>query len=156
MKSAHVGTRNVRAGLLLIAVGLAVGLLMSLYAFVPMLPKVPASLDDYTDLPRRMIRLGHIAAIMLPLLNILFGLVIDRLELRYKLKSTASWLLIAGAALGPAALFVEAFSETARTLHLTAVPFTAFCVGTFILSWGALRDPAWVSAKSRRDIMDSP
>ena len=138
MKSAHIGTRNVRAGLMLIAIGLGVGLLMSLYAFVPMLPKVPASFDDYTDLPRRMIRLGHIAAIMLPLLNVLFGLVIDRLELRYKLKNAASWLLIAGAA----------FSETARTLHLTAAPFTAFCIGTFILSWGAVGRPA--------DIMNAP
>src|SRR2546421_10875538 len=89
------GARNVKAGLALLALSLVGGLAMSLYAFVPMI-RVPASLEHYDDLSRRLLRLAHIAAVMLPLLNIVFGLLIDRLCLSSGAKELTSLLLLAG------------------------------------------------------------
>ena len=53
-----IGAANVKAGLTLLAVGLGGGLVMSLYAFQPMV-RVPAGLARYDDLPRRLFRLAH-------------------------------------------------------------------------------------------------
>jgi len=74
------GARNVKGGLVLLSTGLAAGLGMSLYAFQPLVP-VPASLLRYDDLPRRLLRLAHIAGVMLPLINIVVGPWLDRLSL---------------------------------------------------------------------------
>ena len=90
------GARNVKGGLVLLSLGLAAGLAMSLYAFAPLVP-VPPALAHYDDLPRRLIRLGHIAAIMLPLINIAVGPWLDRLDLSSAARAAASWLLLGGA-----------------------------------------------------------
>ena len=52
---------------------------MSLYAFQPLVP-VPASLMRYDDLPRRLLRLAHIAGVMLPLINVVTGVVVSGLS----------------------------------------------------------------------------
>ena len=133
-----IGARNVRGGLILISLGFLSGLVMSLYAFEPMVP-VPGSLQSYDDLPRRLLRLGHIAAVMLPLLNVVFGGWLDCLNLPSRAKQWASWLLLVGAAAVPAALFVEAVWAPARDLRVSAVPVIAFCAGVFLVSFGACR-----------------
>ena len=132
------GARNVRGGLVLLSVGLGAGLVMSIYAFQPLVP-VPAALAHYDDLPRRLIRLAHIAAIMLPLINIVLGPWLDRLSLPRLARETASWLLLAGAAALPAALALEAAVPTVIPLHLSAPPAIAFCLGVFLVSAGAYR-----------------
>jgi hypothetical protein len=123
---------------MLLSPGLGAGLAMSLYAFQPMVP-VPAALAHYDDLPRRLIRLAHIAAIMLPLINIVLGPWLDRLSLPMLARETASWLLLAGAAILPAALGLEAVLPTVIPLHLSAPPAMAFCLGVFIVSAGSYR-----------------
>jgi len=123
---------------MLLSLGLGAGLAMSLYAFQPLVP-VPAALAHYDDLPRRLIRLAHIAAIMLPLINIVLGPWFDRLSLPSPVRETASWLLLAGAAILPAALALEAALPTVIPLHLSAPPAIAFCVGMFLVSAGAYR-----------------
>jgi hypothetical protein len=135
------GSRNVKAGLSLIALSLAGGLLMSLYAFVPMIA-VPAALEHYDDLTRRLLRLAHIAAVMVPLLNVVIGLLLDRLRLSPRMKELSSLLLLAGAVGLPLALAVEAFSPTARGLHLAGPPAIAATLGTVLVAVGALRTPA--------------
>jgi hypothetical protein len=132
------GARNVRGGLLLLCVGLAAGLVMSLYAFRPLVP-VPESLARYDDLPRRLLRLGHIAAIMLPLINVVLGPWLDRLRLPAFAAQAASWLLLAGAAALPAALALEAFVPPLIFFHLSAVPALIFCAGVFLAGAGACR-----------------
>ena len=133
------GVRNVRGGIVLLFVGLLMGLAMSLYAFVPMVPKVPAALDAYDDLPRRLVRLAHIAAIMLPVINIVLGGWIDRLALSPRARETASRLLLWGAAGVPLALLIEAVWPVARNLHVSGVPVLAFCGAVGALSVGAWR-----------------
>jgi hypothetical protein len=132
------GARNVKGGLILLSVGLAAGLAMSAYAFQPMVP-VPPGLAHYDDLPRRLIRLAHIAAIMLPLINITVGPWVDRVRLSRHAREVASWLLLLGAITLPCALAVEAVMPTAIWLHLSALPAVAFCAGLFIVSVGAYR-----------------
>ena len=132
------GARNVRGGLVLLSAGLGAGLVMSLYAFQPLVP-VPAALAHYDDLPRRLIRLAHIAAIMLPLINIVLGPWLDRLSLPARVREAASWLLLAGGATLPAALALEAAVPTLGSLHLAGLPAIAFCLGVFLVSAGAFR-----------------
>ena len=132
------GARNVRGGLMLLSLGLGAGLAMSLYAFQPLVP-VPAALARYDDLPRRLIRLAHIAAIMLPLINIVLGPWLDRLRLPARAREAASWLLLAGGATLPASLALEAAVPTVISLHLSALPAIAFSLGVFLVSAGAYR-----------------
>jgi hypothetical protein len=124
----------------LLSGGLLLGLLMSLYAFVPMVT-VPAALDRYDDLPRRLLRLAHIAALMLPLINVVLGPWLDRLRLSPGWKQASSWLLLTGAVALPFALTVSALVPAAASAHLSAVPALAFCAGVAIASAGALRTP---------------
>lgn len=133
-----IGARNVKGGLILISFGFLAGLLMSLYAFVPVV-SVPAWLLEYDDLSRRLLRLAHIAAIMLPLLNVVLGRWLDRLDMAEGAKQLASWLLLGGAASVPLALTVEAVWPPARGIHLAGTPVIGFCIGVFLVSLGACR-----------------
>ena len=132
------GARNVRAGLMLLSVGLAAGLAMSCYAFQPLVP-VPPSLQHYDDLPRRLIRLAHIAAVMLPLINVVVGPWIDRVRLSRPAREVSSRLLLFGAVGLPLTLAIEAAVPTAIPLHLSALPAIGFFVGLLLLSAGAYR-----------------
>jgi len=136
-----IGARNVKAGLALIALSLVGGLAMSLYAFVPMV-RVPEGLLEYDDLARRLLRLAHVAAVMLPLLNIVFGLLLDRLRLSRGVRELSSVLLLAGAVGLPLALGAEALLPAARAWHLAGPPAVAMTLGTALVSLGALRTPA--------------
>ena len=132
------GARNVRGGLVLLSVGLAAGLVMSVYAFQPLVP-VPASLDHYDDLPRRLMRLAHIAAVMLPLINVVVGPWLDRVRLSRHARETSSWLLLLGAVGLPLALGIEAAVPIVIPFHLSALPAIGFFVGLLLVSVGAYR-----------------
>lgn len=135
-----IGARNVKVGLVLLALSLVGGLGMSLYAFVPF-GRVPEGLARYDDLPRRLIRLAHVAAVMLPLLNIVLGLVIDRVRLSVPARRTASALLILGAIGLPLALALEAVVPALREAHLAAPPAVAAVLGAGSIAYGALFTP---------------
>ena len=145
------GARNVRGGILLLSGGLALGMLMSLYAFVPMVPRVPAGLDQYDDLPRRLVRLAHVAAIMLPLINIVLGGWLDRLPLAARTRERVSWSLLLGGAGIPVALLIEAVWPPARELHLSGLPVVAFCWAVFVCGAGAARWPPRAQPASAYD-----
>jgi hypothetical protein len=136
-----IGARNIKAGLAMLALSLVGGLAMSLYAFVPMLP-VPEGLRNYDDLCRRLLRLAHIAAVMLPILNLVLGLLIDRIRLSPAWKRLWSALLIFGALGLPAALTLEALWIPARSLHPSGVPAIAFTIAVAGLAIGAWRTPS--------------
>lgn len=132
------GARNVKGGMVMLAVGLAAGLGMSLYAFQPMVP-VPEGLRNYDDLPRRLFRLAHVAAIMLPLVNVVLGGWIDRLALGHRAREAASWLLLIGSVALPATLAIEALVPPAVGLHLSALPAVACFAGVVLCAAGAWR-----------------
>ena len=145
------GARNVRGGILMLSGGLFLGMLMSLYAFVPMVPRVPSGLDQYDDLPRRLVRLAHVAAIMLPIINIVLGGWLDRLPLTARTRERVSWALLLGGAGIPVALLVEAFWPPARELHLSGLPVVAFCSAVFVCGAGAARWTPRAQAASADD-----
>lgn len=140
-KHGLIGARNVRAGLALLALSLVGGLAMSLYAFVPMV-RVPEGLIQYDDLPRRLFRLAHVAAVMVPLLNVVCGLLLDRLRLSPGLKGLTSILLLAGAVGLPLALAAQGLWPLAREWHVAGPPAVAATVGAALMAIGALRTPA--------------
>jgi len=133
-----IGARNVRGALVLLSLGLTAGLAMSLYAFEPMV-RVPAPLAHYDDLPRRLIRLAHIAAIMLPLINIVLAPWLDRLALPRPLTQSASWLLLLGAVTLPLTLALEALVPPLIVWRLSAAPAVGFALGVFLVAAGACR-----------------
>ena len=135
-----IGARNIKAGVALLALSLVGGLAMSLYAFVPMV-RVPEGLIHYDDLPRRLLRLAHVAAVMIPLLNIVGGLLLDRLRLTRPVKELTSFLLLAGAVGLPLALAAEGLSSAAREWHLSGPPAIAATLGVVLMAIGTLRTP---------------
>ena len=132
------GARNVRGGMIPLSGGIAGGLAMSCYAFQPLVP-VPPSLSHYDDLPRRLLRLAHIAAVMLPLMNVVMGPWLDRVRLPRRAREAASWLLLLGAIALPCALAFEAVVPTLIWLHLSALPAVGFFLGVSVVSVGAYR-----------------
>lgn len=154
-----IGAWNLRGGLVLLTLGLLGGLAMSLYAFQPVV-RPPDSLDRYDDLPRRLLRLAHIAAIMLQLLNVVFGLVIDRLNLRDRTRRLVSGILLASAGALPLALVMEALCAPIRALHLPGIPAVAFTLAVSCLAVSACRtdftprrkeeQKAWRDSSARR------
>ena len=95
--------------------------------------------QSYGDLPRRMARLAHIAAVMLPLINIVIGSKLDLLALSPKWRRWASWLLLLGAVTLPPALLAQALSPTLAALHVSGVPAFALTAALLITAGGALR-----------------
>jgi hypothetical protein len=103
--------------------------------------QAPVGLLRYDDLPRRLLRLGHVAAIMLPLINVIVGVWLDRLRLPRRVRWLVSVFLLAGAVSLPLALGAEAFFPAARALRVSALPAVVFCSGVFVASVGAIRTP---------------
>lgn len=134
------GARNVRAGLVLLPLGVFSGLALSLFAFVPIVPP-PPGFESYADLPRRMVRLAHIAAVMLPLINVVLGRWIDVLALSPIWRRRASWLLLVGAIGLPAFLVAEALVHPLAVLHVSGIPALSLTAALTICGVGAARTP---------------
>ena len=66
---AIIGKKNISFGWFWILVGVIIGAIMGMWSFNGPLN---SPVGDYTSLPRRMLRLSHIAFIALGVINILF------------------------------------------------------------------------------------
>jgi hypothetical protein len=130
----NLGRKNISFGWLWILVGILLGAFMGMFAFNGPLP---SPVGDYTSLPRRMLRLSHIAFIALAIINILYGHEIDKLRIRNKLKRLGSRFLIWGAILMPTLLIFAAFFEPAK--YLTMVPAGLVIVSLFIMVCGRFK-----------------
>lgn len=132
------GLRNVRGGLILLPLGLLGGLALSLFAFVPIVHP-PPGFEQYGDLPRRLMRLGHIAAIMLPIINVVVGRELDRLALSEKVKRMASVGLLVSAVGLPFALALEALVPFLARLHVSGLPALTLTASLGLCAIGAAR-----------------
>lgn len=140
MDPTHVGNLNITFGWVWMNLGFLSGLLMGLKAEqfgLNTLAVGPTWLDGYGSVPRRLIRLGHIAFIMLPLINIVFGAHIDATPLTLAWKQTASYALVFGAVGVPVLCFVAAFYRPAKVL--LGLPASAVLVANLIIAWGFLQ-----------------
>jgi hypothetical protein len=135
----EIGKVNIVFGWVWMNMGFITGLLMGLKAEqfgLNFMKEGPTWLEGYSSVPRRLIRLGHVAFIMLPVLNILYGQYIDATPLPLFWKLTGSYAMIFGAVGVPVLCMGAAFF---RPLKLVlSVPATAVLVGNLVIAWGYL------------------
>ena len=130
----RIGKKNISFGWVWILAGLLVGAFMGMFAFNGPLP---SPVGDYASLPRRMLRLSHIAFIALAIINILYGYEIDKVSLKEKTKKVGSLFMILGAILMPIFLIIAVFFEPAK--YLTIIPAVLLILAIFIIVVGKFR-----------------
>jgi len=130
----EIGKRNVSFGWLWILVGLLVGAVIGMWSFNG---PFPSPVGDYTSLPRRMLRLSHIAFIALAMINILYGYEIDKVKLAKKLKRIGSYCMIWGAVLMPVFLMAAVFFEPLK--YLTMISATLVIVAVLVMVVGKFK-----------------
>lgn len=131
-----IGNKNVHFGWVWLLFGLLLGAVMGLWSFNG---PFASPFGDYTSLPRRMIRLAHIAFIALGMINILYGYQIDKLVVKEKYKIIGSRCLVSGSVLMPIMLIGAAFFEPLK--YFTAIPATLIIVSISIIAFGSWRSP---------------
>lgn len=137
METTNFGQLNIVFGWIWMNMGFITGLLMGLKAeqFGLNFHKVgPEWLEGYSSVPRRLIRLGHVAFIMLPVLNILFGQYIDATPLTAQWKQIGSYAMIFGGIGVPVLCFAAAFYRPFKLL--LSLPATSVLVGNMVIAWG--------------------
>jgi len=134
----HLAHRNRLVGWCLFLVGITGGMVLGLWAFEGPMP-APERFADYGGLPRRLLRLGHIAAMALGLTNIFFGIELPGLSLSPASKKVASICMIAGAALMPVILTLAAFQEPWK--FLLPIPATSTFVAVALVCRGLWHFP---------------
>jgi len=116
-----------------LALGALCGMLIGLWSFGGPAP-VPDAIGDYGDLPRRLLRLGHIAFFGLAFLNLILARHIPALPLGLKAMRGALGCMNFGNVALPAALIAAAFWEPLK--YLTAPPAFAVTLALCISAWG--------------------
>jgi len=128
-----IGKKNISFGWFWILVGIIIGAVMSMWSFNGPLT---SPVGDYTSLPRRMLRLSHIAFIALGIINILYGYEIDRIKIKYKLKNVGSKCIIYGAIFMPLVLISAVFFEPLK--YLAVIPAILIMISLIIIFVGKI------------------
>ena len=128
------GQKNITFGWVWLLVGLICGAVIGMWSFNG---PFPSPLGDYTALPRRMVRLVHIAFVALSFLNILYGHEIDKVKLSGKFRKVGCQSLMFGSIFMPTLLIISAFFEPVK--YLLAIPATLVILGISIMVIGRLR-----------------
>lgn len=128
-----VGRTNVAVAWWMIGIGMASGAVMGLWSFDgPVRP--PAGFALYDDLPRRLVRLAHIAAVALPALNLLYVPWMLRSTWDEADRRRGCRLLLFGTVALPVLLALAAFWRPA--LYALAAPVFALVAASFLLAAG--------------------
>jgi hypothetical protein len=118
--------------------GAGSGLAIGLWSFDGPLP-APPWIGEYGDLPRRLVRLGHIAFFGLGFLNLHLARELPDLALGAAGKRLASWLMNFGNILLPPALFAAALVAPAK--YLLPIPALSVLAALALVAFGACRAP---------------
>jgi hypothetical protein len=86
----------------------------------------------YASFRRRAARLGHIAAVMLPVIAGFYAVAIDRHGADERLATWGAWLWVAGGVALPIALWIVAWSRRLQTVLV--LPASALALAAFALS----------------------
>ena len=92
---------------------------------------------DYTSLPRRLLRLAHIALISLGIINILYGYEIDRIKIKDKLRNVGSKCIIYGTIFMPLVLISAVFFEPLK--YLAMIPAVLIMISLIIIIMGKIK-----------------
>jgi len=124
----NFGKLNVSFGWTWFVVGTLVAMYIGLFAFTG------EWLGGYDALPRRLVRLAHLAFMALSLTNVLYGLTIDHAALPSWAKRTGSLLIITAAVLMPAVCLLTAANPWFEKLFF--MPAVSFLGAVSIIAWG--------------------
>ena len=128
-----MGRANVRVAWWMIGGSMAVGAVLGLWSFGgPVAP--PPGFRAFDDLPRRLVRLGHIAAIALPALNLLYVPWMARSRWGGSARRAGCRLLLFGTVALPSFLMLAAFWSPGR--YLLPIPVTALIAAVWLLAAG--------------------
>jgi hypothetical protein len=94
-------------------------------------------LGGYGSWKRRLMRLGHIAQVMLGVMNVLFELSRERMVLAPVWVEGASWGMVVGAVLMPTVCALAAFDK--RAMALFGIPVVALIGSSAIVAVGVTR-----------------
>jgi hypothetical protein len=123
-----IGEANVIFGWIWICIGFIFGMTLGLWA------EGEKWLGGYASVTRRYLRLGHVAFIALPIINILYGKELPLVDLGNTMKYFGSYLMIFGAVGVPITCLSAAFIRKAR--YFLPLPASAILIGTIILVIG--------------------
>ena len=131
-----IGHWNIVFGWIWMNLGFISGLLLGLKVeqFGVTAQEGPIWMGGYSSVPRRLMRLGHVAFLMLPLLNIVYGQFIDGAHLTMEWKLVGSYAMIVGAIGVPLLCMTAAFFRPAKLL--LGLPASALLLGNLIIAWG--------------------
>lgn len=138
-ESLPIGHLNIVFGWAWMNLGFVSGLIMGVKAEqfgLNTLDEGPTWMGGYGSVPRRLLRLGHIAFIMLSLLNIVYGTQIDAAALPDVWKRIGSTAMIFGGVGVPVLCLTAVWLRPAKVL--LGVPATAVLVGNLVIAWGYL------------------
>jgi hypothetical protein len=128
-----LGHANVRVAWWMIGASMAVGAVLGLWSFGgPVSP--PPGFRAFDDLPRRLVRLGHIAAIALPALNLLYVPWMARSRWSEAARRAGCRLLLFGTVALPILLMLAAFWDPGR--YLLPLPVAALILAVCLLAAG--------------------
>ncbi|AHY06123.1 hypothetical protein ACOMDM_05265 [Serratia plymuthica] len=116
-----------------IVVGIMMGGLMGMYAFKGPF-RAPKGHENYTDLNRRMLRLAHIAFIMLPLISMLYGMSIDTLQVPYVYKYYAAICMVILSLGIPVLLIASCFYLPFK--YIQVIPFSCGMFALVVMAVG--------------------
>jgi hypothetical protein len=119
-------------------VGILMGAIMGMYAFNGPL-KPPKGHESYASLPRRLIRLAHIAFVALPLICIQYGAYIDSANLTEQWKQIGSLSMIISMIGVPTLLIGASFYNPIK--YLEVVPVSAMFIALGVIAWGWISKP---------------
>ena len=125
----NLGRKNIKFGWMWILIGVLCGAIMGMWSFNG--PFI-SPLGDYISLPRRMLRLSHIAFIALAMINILYGYEIDKIKSNFK--KLGSNCMIYGAVLMPLILIGAVFFEPIK--YFTMVPAVLIIIALLVIIKG--------------------
>lgn len=102
-------------------------------------------LGGYASWRRRMLRLGHIASVMVGILNLLFVFSVGQWFVNVsRLTDISSWLFVAGLVGMPICCYASAAWKPLR--YLFPIPATCLIVGTVLLFWAGAH--SWILPSS--------
>jgi hypothetical protein len=128
-----VGVANIRVAWWMIAASMTLGAVLGLWSFGgPVDP--PPGFRAFDDVPRRLTRLGHIAGIALPLLNLLYVPWIRRARWAAATRRAGCRLLLFGTVALPSLLLVAAAWRAGR--YLLPLPVGALTGAVLLLAAG--------------------
>jgi hypothetical protein len=140
-----LGRNNIRVAWWMIGGSMAGGAVLGLWSFGGPVP-APVGFVAYDDLPRRLARLGHIAGIALPMLNLLYVPWMARSRWGVAARRAGCRLLLFGTIALPSVLILAAFWGAAR--WLLPFPVAALTIAVCLLAAGLPGD----RSTSREDV----